>query len=222
MGGHAHRAGDVLALDRARRLQQHELVVAEPETRTRRHAIAGRGVEIEEVVNRGRALVAACLQLAPAAQVDRRVHRTADSRRQVGAEVREVPALPGEVVVAEQHAAAVAGDDARDGRRGVDVEGERAQVVDDHEVGAAQRGGDLGFVDRSRTVRPVAGRVDREARQHRVAGMAVVLDRAGHPADLEAELAQCPVPLPGLDRYAVGPAEAKRHDHRFGRHRYRR
>ena len=46
------RAGNVLALDRARRLEQHEVVVDEAELLAGRGAVAGRRVEVEVVVDR--------------------------------------------------------------------------------------------------------------------------------------------------------------------------
>ena len=114
----------------------------------------------------------------------------------------------------------VRGRDARDGVRGVDVERERAEVVDDHEIGAVERGRDLGVVDRA--VALAAGASMREPGQHDVVGAAVVFDRAGDAPHVEAELAERPRPLAGLDRDAVGAAEAERHDHSLGRHDRRR
>ena len=137
------------------------------------------------------------------------MQRAVDARREIGAEVREVPALPRQVVVAEHDAAAVVGGDARDRARGVDVERERAEVVDDHEIGAVERGRDLGVVDRRRRV---AGASMREPGQHDVVGPAAVFDRAGDAPHLEAELAERPRPLAGFDRDAVGAAEPERDD----------
>ena len=105
--------------------------------------------------------------------------------------------------------------------RGLDVERERAEVVDDHEVGAVERA----LRPSASSIRSRAGaggRVDREAGKHGVVGPAVVFDRAGDPADFEAELTERPRPLAGLDRDAVGAAEPERDDNSFGRHERRR
>src|SRR5262249_60249656 len=69
------RAGDVLALDRARRLQQDEVVLAESELRARLGAVAGRRIEIEVVVDRRRVVVPARVELAATAAIGRRVQR---------------------------------------------------------------------------------------------------------------------------------------------------
>ena len=149
------------------------------------------------------------------------MQRALDARREIGSEVGEVTPLPGQIVVAEQDAARMPGRDAGDDPSRLDVERERAEVVDDHEVGAVERTGDGRVVDLL-VDRATAGRVDREAGQDGVVGPAVVLDRPGDAADVEAELAERPRPLAGLDGDAVGAAETERHDHSFGRHEHRR
>ena len=101
------RARNVLALDRPRRLEQHEVVVAKPNCLRVAARSSWRRIEIEVVVNRDRVGVAPGVQLAPAPEIDRRVERAVDARRELGLEVREMASLPRQIVMAKADASAV-------------------------------------------------------------------------------------------------------------------
>src|SRR5207248_4899660 len=212
------RARDVLAFDRPGRLEEHEIVVDEAELLARRGALAGRWVEIEIVVDRDRLGVAASVQLAPAPEIDRRVERAVDARREVGLEVGELAPLPREIVVAKAHPARVLARDSCDRARRVEVERERAEVVDYHEVGAVQRAAHDGGLDRARAGRARRCRVNCETRDHRVVTLDSTFDLAGDPSGFEAELVQRPGPLARFDRDAVIAAQPERDGDRQRRH----
>ena len=72
LGGEGDRPGHVLARDRARRLDEDEIVGCEPERRARRVPVAAYGVELERVADRDR-VEAAVAELVARVVVDRHV-----------------------------------------------------------------------------------------------------------------------------------------------------
>ena len=104
--------------------------------------------------------------------------------------------------------------DRGDRARRVDVERQRAEVVDDDEVGAVERGAQRAGIDVA--VGSVASIASPGSTTS--SGSAVVLDRARDAPRLEAELVQRPGPLAGLDRHAVVAAEPERDGDRLRRH----
>ena len=95
------------------------------------------------------------------------------------------------------------GGDPRDRARRVEVEGQRAEVVDDDEIGAVERGAERLFVER-------LGWIDRQSRDHEVVGRTAVFDRTRDAPGSEAEGTQRAGPLACFDRHAVVAAEAER------------
>src|SRR5437016_10515088 len=121
-------------------------------------------------------------------------------------------------MVAKANPAAVLARDSCDRARRVEVERERAEVVDDHEVGAVQRAAHDGGLDRVRACRAGGCRVDREIWDHDVVTLDGTFDLAGDASGFEAELAQPPCPLARFDRDAVIAAEPERDGDRQRRH----
>ena len=120
-------------------------------------------------------------------------------------------------MVVEHHRAVVLGEDVGSEGRGVRVDRERAQVLDDDEVGAGERraqGAGIGGAP--------FDRIDGEEGKPGVVGPEAVVELPGDAADAEAELVECPFPLPRLDGDAVGTAESIRHHHRDRLHWTRR
>ncbi len=189
--GELEGAGDVLTRDRAAR-EQDESLAGHVEARASLCAIAERRVAVKGVVDRRR-LDPSLGEFAPAAFVDRDV---APPRRVArSAEVGEVGALPGQVVVVQDRGAVP--QDLGADLEGARVEGERQQVLHDHEVGVGERVVEL------RDARG-RGRPDREARQRPLDGTL-----AGDCDDVVAERAKGARPLGGLDGDPVHAAEAK-------------
>ena len=86
------------------------------------------------------------------------------------------------------------------------IDRERAEVLDDDEVGAGDRRRERAGIGRA-----AVDRIDGEERQPGVVGPETVVELAGDPSYVEAELVQRPFPLARLDRDAVGAAESIRH-----------
>ncbi len=162
-------------------------------------------------MDRGGVLEAASLELAPAAQIDRGMQSAFDPGRELGLQVLQIAALPGQVVVPEDDAPLVPGGSSGDRPGGCGVERERAKVVDDEEVGATDR------VDDRLLVRCCGG-VDRQRGQHDVVRLPVVFDRARDASGREPELMQRPLPLARFDRDAVVTAKAVRDRHGLPSH----
>ncbi len=195
----------------ARGLKHDELVVGEVEYVARHVAIARRGIEVEVIVNRRRAFVAARFEFASAAQVDRRVQRAGRARWPFPFEVREAAALPRQIVVAVDDACVQLFDGLTYclGRR--DVERKRAEVFDDDEVGVGKRGAQRANVDR------VLGS-DRQSREHDIVGTARVFDLARDSTRRKSKLAERGFPLARLDGDTVVAAKPERNCRYVARH----
>ncbi len=90
-------------------------------------------------------------------------------------------------------------------RRRVGVDRQRAEVLDDHEVGAIEDGGQLAGCGHG-----VVGRVDGQEGERDVVSSVFVVELARDPPHRESQLVQCPLPLAGLDGHTVGATEPVR------------
>ena len=140
------------------------------------------------------------------------MQRAVDPGRELALEVRQMAALPRKIVVAEADPPAVLARDSGDGARRFEIERQRAEVVDDHQIGALERGVERPRIDAG------FGRIDGEAGDDDVVAIRVALDRARDPSGLETELVQRPRPLARFDRYSVVATEPERDGDRLRRH----
>jgi hypothetical protein len=181
-------------------MDQQDLVAGHAERGTGAAPVTGRRVGVEAVVDR-RGVDAPLGELAPGQLVDDHVAPGGVDRRQLG-DVGEAGPLPGRVMVVEDGRTPPEG--LRHHVRRGQVERDRAEVLDDDQVGV-QRPGHLG--GRGGLRRP-----DGQARQLDV-GRALAGDRA----QVEPERLERAPPGLGHDRHSVGAAEAEGDD-RGGRH----
>ena len=123
----------------------------------------------------------------------------------------EIRPLPRQVVMVEHDSAVVPLEYPRGCSSAVDVERQRAQVLDDDEGGGVER-----MLERRRIHR--GGRAQREPRHLDVAGDGRALQVARDSPDREAERFQCASPLGCFDRHTVGAAEAEGDEDGVGAH----
>ena len=148
---------------------------------------SGRRIEVEVVVDRDRVGVAPGVQLAPAPEIDRRVERAVDAWREFGLQVREVAALPRQIVMTKADPSAVLARDSATARAASTLSGSEQMLSTTTRSAAVERPAQDAGVDWVRRCTGV-DRVDREAGDDDVVGLAGTLDRAGDPPGLEAEL----------------------------------
>ena len=178
---------DRLSPDGPHRMGHEERVVVEAQASPRPCPVAGRRVGVEAVVD-GCRLDAPVRHLPSGEVVDGDVQPGGVVGRQLGDVLEPLP-LPRRIVVVQDRRPATEHPCDRAGRR--QVEGDGAEVLDDHQVGVGEGAGQRRHVGRHRVVYAQAGHEVR-----RIAGLPSRLEGSGDPGHVESQPTQHDGPVP--------------------------